>query len=677
MSMTNVPSPVLGAEQQIPAEGSAFPEVLAEVEKLQSRKSSLLGGAVILVLSLAMFVVIGTGGKSGWTAGPQARQMLLILVPVLFFHELGHYVAMRVFGYRNVRMFFIPMFGAAVKGTNYSAPGWKKVVVALMGPLPGIFLGAVLGSMGIVLHNPLLIKIALVSLILNGSNLIPVLPLDGGRVVQTLLFSRHYAADAIFRVIAAGLLIWAGIKLPEHLLLYLGIVMFLGIPLIVRRGQIAAELRRAGLVPTPTDDQRIPTAVADAIITRLKSGAQKIKLNNKNLAQSTLAIYEALCNRPPGWLATIGFGVVHVSAIVLATVLAIALYAEQRGGLANLIRSAASAPKRTISSSDIETVGDHVPSNSRRTIIANFATTAEAKSAFSTLFPGVRAGEAIERFGQTILIAFSANDNEARRRYLADIEKRTKTFAVTGEHFEGGAFRFTCWAPDEASAVAIRDEVQGYLQMPSALHLIPPWSPMAADPAVDWSRCKLARSTYLQLTRAGQGGYADPDQKAVTVAMQEAMRRGDSDEYKRLSKELAGLIAKRQKADLERIKRNSDGSVDPVIVEKYFSLPSISAAAKLEEDDRPDDFNSPPYHEMAQRMGQLPLANGKPTASSLRFSTQYGMFQTEGSKLQLDYCNFEDPIEGAHALVDWLSARGCRTMRYDFQIGAAPAGLSD
>lgn len=92
-------------------EGPAYPEVVAEVERLQTRKSSLLGGVAILLISLLMFVVIGTGGKSGWTAGPQARQTLLILVPVLLFHELGHYVAMRVFGYRNVRMFFIPMFG--------------------------------------------------------------------------------------------------------------------------------------------------------------------------------------------------------------------------------------------------------------------------------------------------------------------------------------------------------------------------------------------------------------------------------------------------------------------------------------------------------------------------------------------------------------------------------------
>ena len=32
----------------------------------------------------------------------------------LLFHEAGHWVTMRIFKYRNLQMFFIPMFGAAV-----------------------------------------------------------------------------------------------------------------------------------------------------------------------------------------------------------------------------------------------------------------------------------------------------------------------------------------------------------------------------------------------------------------------------------------------------------------------------------------------------------------------------------------------------------------------------------
>jgi Zn-dependent protease len=685
-------SPMSGADLQLAgaidatyaqasAGGLAFPEIVAEVERLQHRTSSRLGGAVVLVISLLMFILLGVGGKSGWTAGPQARRLLLILVPVLFFHELGHYLAMRVFRYRNVRMFFIPMFGAAVSGTNYSAPGWKKVVVALMGPLPGILLGAVLGSLGIVLHNSLLIEIALMSLILNGSNLIPVLPLDGGRVVQTLLFSRHYAVDGLFRALAAGALILAGIKIPERILLFLGIMMLLGIPLILRRGRVAAELRRAGFGPSSSDDQRIPPGVADAIIARLKGGAaRKVKQTNKAVAQSTLAVYELLCNRPPGWLASIGFGIVHVSAIALAAILAVALFAAKGGSLAALARSAAAAPKLSISPSQIETAGEQQPSVERRTIVANFPTLSEARSAYASIVPALGPGEAIERFGQTLLIAFPAKDDSARKRHLAEIEQRTRTFSVSGARFGGAMLRLTCVAPDELSAERIRDEVQGYLDVPTALHLIPPWSPEAAASGGDWNRFSLARSTYRRLLRAGQTTPQDPGQKDLSARMQEALRRGDNDEYKRIVSQQVRLFAQRRQDDLNRLRAINDGTVDQLMVENYTSLPQPTGADDDGEGEGAPalpDYKSPAYQAMARRMGQLPLVDGRPTPAATRFSTEFGSILNQGAALNLPYWSFDEPIEGAAALINWLYRRGCSSMRYEFKIPDASAKLPE
>src|SRR5439155_4332897 len=121
----------------------------------------------------------------------------------LVFHELGHYVAMRVFGYRNLRMFFIPFFGAAVSGQHYNIAGWKKAVVALAGPLPGIVLGVPLGVIGAVANESKVIEVAWMLLVLNGFNLLPFLPLDGGWVVHAVLFVRHPVLEVVFRIFAA------------------------------------------------------------------------------------------------------------------------------------------------------------------------------------------------------------------------------------------------------------------------------------------------------------------------------------------------------------------------------------------------------------------------------------------------------------------------------------------
>ena len=115
------------SETKVPAETVPHADVLAELEQLQQQRVSWLNMLVVLLISLGLFVAVGFKDDK-W-------QMLLLFVGVLFFHEMGHFVAMRCFGYRNLRMFFIPFLGAAVTGQHYNVAGWKKTVVSLMGPV--------------------------------------------------------------------------------------------------------------------------------------------------------------------------------------------------------------------------------------------------------------------------------------------------------------------------------------------------------------------------------------------------------------------------------------------------------------------------------------------------------------------------------------------------------------
>jgi len=87
--------------------------VLKELEKIRNPTGNWAQTIFVLVISVAVFVGLGMREHPfAFTA---------MLVGVLFFHELGHYVGMRIFGYRNVRMFFIPLFGAAVSGQKTTA----------------------------------------------------------------------------------------------------------------------------------------------------------------------------------------------------------------------------------------------------------------------------------------------------------------------------------------------------------------------------------------------------------------------------------------------------------------------------------------------------------------------------------------------------------------------------
>ena len=146
--------------------------VLAEINRLQESKANWGATLLILLVSGVLFYLIGSAAWNWKTVA--------LLIPILLFHELGHYLAMLAFGYRNLRMFFIPLFGAAVTGRNYNVAAWKKAVVSLMGPVPGIGVGIALGITAYVMGQNLLLEAAALMVFINGINLLPILPLDGG-----------------------------------------------------------------------------------------------------------------------------------------------------------------------------------------------------------------------------------------------------------------------------------------------------------------------------------------------------------------------------------------------------------------------------------------------------------------------------------------------------------------
>lgn len=300
--------------------GSQHPEILAELDRLQAGRSSGKSGIILLLASLGLFVAASMTG-----AGGLPFDMIGILVGVLFVHELGHWRAMRTFGYRNLKMFFIPFFGAAVSGRHYNVPGWKKAVVSFMGPLPGIVLGSALGFTGVGLHQPLLIKIGVTAVLLNGFNLLPVLPLDGGWILQAILLSRHHLIELVFRIGAVVALAVTSAVTGDPVTRYIAIFTAISLPAMHKIARITNELRKSHLTPVSDDDQTIPPATAETIVMRVKERFPK--LSNKLAAQHTLQIFENLNARPPGLWASLALGALQLASLLAAVAVSAMLYA--------------------------------------------------------------------------------------------------------------------------------------------------------------------------------------------------------------------------------------------------------------------------------------------------------------------------------------------------------------
>ncbi len=153
--------------------------------------------ALLLMISLAAFVLwLSYRGGGGDTTSPFIEGALLI--GILFFHELGHFFAMKIFGYKDLSMFFIPFFGAAVTGRKLHVQAWQDAIMTLAGPLPGILIGVPLYFYGHLNEFELLKQVGFLMVIINAINLLPIKPLDGGRFFETTLFSRWRWLSLLF-----------------------------------------------------------------------------------------------------------------------------------------------------------------------------------------------------------------------------------------------------------------------------------------------------------------------------------------------------------------------------------------------------------------------------------------------------------------------------------------------
>jgi Zn-dependent protease len=287
--------------------------VLEELEKIRNPKGSLVQTLVVLALSVAAFIGMGMRDHPlAFTA---------MLVGVLFFHELGHYLGMRIFGYRNVRMFFIPLFGAAVSGQKTSAESYQEAIVTLLGPLPGLCLAPVLLGVAFLpgidrQQRLLLVQVALLMGFINGFNLLPIYPLDGGRLLNQLLFSRNRYLEGVFQALAALALIAFGATHSGIFWIFLGGWLLVGINPSVQVSAIAREI--SGLLgqQMPQVNEPIPLPIFRAILLAVQVRLPGAK-TAKAMAGCVFRVWDKMHVQPPGVLATVGLLMTYLLGVAL------------------------------------------------------------------------------------------------------------------------------------------------------------------------------------------------------------------------------------------------------------------------------------------------------------------------------------------------------------------------
>jgi Zn-dependent protease len=166
-------------------------DVKESVKKLDDRKSSFLNNLFYFAFSIVIFFSLGLL-KNG-------IMDIAILVFVIFIHELGHLIAMFLFGYKDKNILFIPLVGAIVFGKEKYPSRLKSALVSIAGPLSGILIGTIILLFYVKSRNMILNQIGITFIFINALNLLPFYPLDGGRFIEDILLYRNKYLEAIFK----------------------------------------------------------------------------------------------------------------------------------------------------------------------------------------------------------------------------------------------------------------------------------------------------------------------------------------------------------------------------------------------------------------------------------------------------------------------------------------------
>ena len=676
---------------------NAYRPVLYAIDAIENTKTTTKSVITFLLLSIGAFVV---AGYFAWDL-----RLLLFLIPILLVHELGHFVAMKFFNYQNVRMFFVPLLGAAVAGRNYNVAGWKKVLVYLAGPLPGIFLAIPMAITCPFLNIPLLRELTLLVVAINVFNLLPFVPLDGGWVMQSLYFCRNPWVDGITRALAGLALIAGGLMIGAWFLGIFGALIAFNAPTVFKNGKIAQTIKKqfpngvqhhrqsVALEDStqPQSSQLISELTACAIIDHLPTEGPQA--TPKRLAQRTLQIYEIINARAPGFAATIGLTLLYFLSWVVGAV-AIAIL---------LVRPTAWLDSHTseffsVTENDFQ-LNIHVPPaftdqtakfDQQVLVIGEFATSLEAQTwvkqqqALSSPERVLRK-IAVSRVGRTVWISL-ANQKEN----TADLELALTAADAQVSIFNARDVWFTFDTESKVWPEPVKEELVLLNQYADqTFALIPSWSPLHS---LTPQQIK-ARKTIVKVLALEDRMHLDDRIEALDRDYQTRLEDNEfsPQQQEQNSRQFTKDFDKIRRAIINKLK--SDDAYDEKIIDHYFLQGEISTdsvnftsvfsgegnekqieamqAAAVRQFAQSKAWNI----RMIEMLGAVAVDPQTQIASfdDRRFSSQGGYIDSFDDEFgQIDNMYFAHPVDGLPVFLLWLQQQGVDNVRFSYSGYSRP-----
>lgn len=161
---------------------------------------------------------------------------------VIFIHEIGHFIGMKLFKFKDNKIFYFPLLSSFVKQKDNTISQKKHLITLLFGPLPGIIIGTLLLNQFFSTQNELLLNISTLFLAINIFSLAPLDPLDGGKIIQSLFFPSNQNIKMYFVLISSVIMIGIGFYFDLYILMIFGFLMGFKVRSIQKADNIYIEL---------------------------------------------------------------------------------------------------------------------------------------------------------------------------------------------------------------------------------------------------------------------------------------------------------------------------------------------------------------------------------------------------------------------------------------------------
>lgn len=159
---------------------------------------------------------------------------MLVILSIVLFHELGHYLAAAYFKWR-VRQVMLWVFGGVMDTDEFgNKPFHEEIIVTIAGPFQHVIIYFIvyIGSISSFIPESLVELILLYNTSILIFNLLPIWPLDGGKLLFFLLsinlpYQKAYHSIVLFSMIFAVTLILLQLLLYPFTLSVFLILVFL------------------------------------------------------------------------------------------------------------------------------------------------------------------------------------------------------------------------------------------------------------------------------------------------------------------------------------------------------------------------------------------------------------------------------------------------------------------